>query len=474
MSAVMSGLSPHALRASRKPTLRSRFLNGLAEPVRLILIVWLLHAALFLFGPNEYTRSIAPATWLWTAAGLSMFILGHAIAARLPVQPPLLDVPAERVSRVILWTGLIGLTGILMLATDKILYSGLDYSKNMAALRFERDAQVYLGVDVNRSPLLYLAYPTFSLAYASLLLFILDAERIKGRYAVVGQLSILSPVLYAYLYGSRGNLLLLLYLLAGALAVRRLRGKYAIPRVHGVRWKLVAFVLAFLAYSNFTWQDRRAYSSADMYDRFGTLTSSWGMRPRPWMDELVANEWISGETAMNISSSAHYYGHSFVSLDRIREYSEELRPFGGFFQIGILSPISRLVAPEWEHVDDMRQQLRSADLLGFYVTALGASYLDFGLIGAALVLSLWGMLCGWCYRMAAVSGSLGAQLFLCAVVCSILISPMNSPVGMSNSFLILAGLWIAVRSLRHRRRRAALPVTTMSAPAASVAWRRAS
>ncbi len=433
--------------SSRAGTSRHTWIS-LAHPAKFMVLVWTANLLLFKYGPVKYLDDVGLATWAWMAAAIALFCASTQLGISLKIRPFELTAP-PRIQRALVITAILGLVGILLLSVDKIYFSGLDYSQDMATLRFERDVQAFSGIEVNRTPLLFIGYPIFSFSYCAIVLFVLFAERLRGSAVVLGQISILSPVLYGYLYASRGNLLLLFYLLGGALIVRRMCGLTGIAKCHNLRLTLTLFLAAFIIYSNYTWEDRRLFSNISRYYDFVQIVGpNWRIEPKPWVGDAVERNVLSDATAMNMLSYSHYYVHSFISLDKIRLNQDRLSPNLGFFEIGLLSPLARVFSPGAEPVQRMTEELRVSDLLGYFVSAWGALFLDFGFAGTMLAIILWGAASSFFYRQVLRQPGVGSQLAMSGVIASILVSPMNSPVGMSNSLLILLAMVAGARLAR--------------------------
>lgn len=408
----------------------------ITRPVYFLIGVWVFHILLLAVGPIEYREQVRLRTWAVIAAALGVFWIGEAAANDVKLSPFSL-ISISRIRRTVVILGFLGVLGSCLLTFDKVLLSGLDFTQGLAAMRFERDYQVYAGIEIERSYLLYIGYPIFSLSYAAIMLFIMYAEEMRGWSALAGQLAILSPVFYALIYASRGNLLLLFYQIFGIMLVRWLMRKPMLPKAHGLRWKITSCALVFIMYSNFTWADRRSHTRMDRYETFIQVTwDSWQIRPSPWLHDMVSEETISPELAMNAVSYTHYYVHSFIMLNRFVEASNRMRPTYGLYQVGILSPIVRIFFPETELWQRMFDDLREARVLGFFLTAWGAMYMDWGLMGAITATFLWGLCSGLSYRATIVQRSPAGAMFLAALLGSAIVSPMNSPIGMSNSFQI--------------------------------------
>ena len=114
-------------------------------------------------------------------------------------------------------------------------------------------------IEIKRTALLYVGYLLFSFGFASVVLFLLRGEQIRGWAAALAQLSILSPVGYALLYAGRMPILFVILLTIAAVLVRLAQGRRALPEGHHLFIKMIALVLMFGIYSSAIWLSRRSF-----------------------------------------------------------------------------------------------------------------------------------------------------------------------------------------------------------------------
>jgi len=78
-----------------------------------------------------------------------------------------------------------------------------------------------------------------------------------------------------------------------------------------------------------------------------------------------------------------------------------------------------------------------AEIYGFFPTVWGAAYMDFGALGSIVYILLWGFVAGWSAFGARHSSLLTPSLLLSYILASIFLSPIQGPLGMANSALVL-------------------------------------
>jgi hypothetical protein len=421
-------------------------LRALADPTRLMVLVWALFAVVFFSGPLDYFRQPRMATWAWIGIGVGLFAASALAAGRLPARWFAVDepetVPSERIERLVLITAVLGLAGAALIALDKVWLSGLDYSRGLAAVRFQRAAEIEAGIDVRRSPLLYVGYLTFSFSYAAALLYILRGEVVRRPIvAAAAEVSVASPVVYSLLYGGRNPILLFFVLLMGGILVRARRGRSLLPAVPALRLKLAVVVLLFLAYVNYTWEDRRSYWKIETYPRFVEIAHErWQTRPKSWVDRAVSGHWAPAGLVMNLISSDLYLTHSVITFDKIVERHGDFARCWGLYQVGLLAPLVNKAPAGSALLRQMYRQLRATETYGWFPTAWGAWYIDFGLGGAVGAVVAWGMASGWAHRLVRLRDDLAGELLLSFALATVVFSPINAVFGMANNILIFGSL----------------------------------
>src|SRR6266404_8125077 len=176
--------------------------RALASPAIIIAVVWCVTLIAVAVGPIDYPLQPAVPVLVLVAIGISLFIVAHQGGAwcfrvmlhqRLDLPPP-----PRMLDMIVTATSLLGLTGIALIALDRMILSGAGNGGYADLLRCAPTLVDF--IEIERTPLLYAGYLTFSFGFASLVLFLLRGDEIRGWAAILAQLSILSPVGYAVLY----------------------------------------------------------------------------------------------------------------------------------------------------------------------------------------------------------------------------------------------------------------------------------
>src|SRR5262249_49283823 len=127
-------------------------------------------------------------------------------------------------------------------------------------------------------------------------------------------------------------------------------------------------------------------------------------------------------------------------------------PYFGQYQFYLLSALIERIAPSFSYAEAIRSEAQAAGVFGWFSTAWGGMFLDFGFYGALPVTLLCGFWSERIFRNAVRRHRLAAELIACYVAASILISPNLSPFTVSISLPILSAIlcfsWLLNRQVR--------------------------
>jgi hypothetical protein len=522
--------------------------RGLSSPAILLAIVWCVTLIGVAVGPIDYPLQPSVPVLVLVAVGVSLFIVGQGVGAWcfhvwLRFRPNLYVPPVSTLDIAVTTTALLGVAGIVLMAFDRVLLSGVSNSGYAELLRC---APTLIDIiEIKRTPLLYAGYLTFSFGFASLVLFLLKGEEVRGWAAMLAQLSFVCPVGYSLLYSGRMPILLAIVLTIGAVLVRIGQGRRPLPHGHHLLIKAIAVLVLFGFYTNAMWSSRRdfctqmgglvrelgvkgreqeaersralrrteaeqkadaerqpaaapksadAITAADlsrMIDASRALPGregrhyspdvsalmlmmreSWHTSPRAYVLSAIESGWLSPGTASKLLNSFFYLTHGIFILDRTWRARAELSPNWGIYEIGVLSPIFRVFFPQNPQLHSMGTELKAAEIIGFFPTVWAAAYIDFGAAGSVIYILIWGFAAGWAAFGTRHSGLVTPPLLLTFILASILLSPIQGPLGIANSALVLVsmailGLAVDFGSLNSRQRRARLEPEASSTGRAS-------
>lgn len=479
--------------------------GAIASPAILMTVIWF--GALFAVavGPIDYPGQPSMAVLTVVAIGLVVFLLsyrGGKLAfdrwfAGHDRSPP---ASARLLNNVTIAASLFGIVGIALVALDRTFLSGVSNSSYAELLRCAPG--LVDTVAIRRTPLLYGGYVMFSFGFASLVLFLLRGEEIRGWAAALAQLSIISPVGYALLYSGRMPILLVLVLVAMAMLVRLAQGRTLLPRGHYLLPKTVIAVGVFAVYSSAIWSSRQnfcivmspliaelqqetnqldtaaaagapaasskahrsrpaeAITAAELNKRvaeakavpsqatgatsteavLATMLDAWNVKPRGYVASAIQSSRVSAPSAMIGLSTYFYLTHGVRTVDIVWKSRDKFTPQWGVYEIGALSPLLRIFFPESDQVAFMEAELRAALIYGFFPSVWAAAFIDFGLVGAIVYVVIWGGVAGWSTAGSRHSGLMTPLLLLVFALASVLLSPVQGPLGVANSALVLVSM----------------------------------
>lgn len=421
--------------------------------------LWAIFVLVYFVVPIEYYHTPGVVAWALMASGLLAFAFGSMVVTMPSPSPSLIEEDLENLDAVIMTCAVAGLAGAAFIAIDKVFLSGQDWSVGITALRDRRSVEVMEGVPIRRSWLLYIGYLTISFSCASFCLFLLRGEKVGRRAGWLAQASVLAMIVYAVLYGGRMPILLTILLAIGCVMVRILRGSSLVPAGWFLWPKVLLGIGAFLVYTNAIWSSRRQVGNILSFGDFLRVASEkWELKPSDWLVEAVRKGDLGASTVMDFISSAMYLTHSPTSVQRFVEHYGQFSAYLGLYQVGILSPLFDVFAPGLKLPETMREQLAKAGLYGWFPNAWGAWFLDADFVLGFLAIVAWGFLSGAAYRVVVRTESSWAELLLVFAYTAILISPLNGPFGMANSFLIFCS-FVSVALWLHFRRPTPRPLT---------------
>ncbi len=499
----------------------TRLAGGLSSPAILIVVIWgaaLLSVAL---GPIDYRGQPSVVVLTVVAVGLLLFLLGYRagtslferwFARRLQVSP----ISAKTLNSVVMATSLLGITGIALLALDRVMLSGVSNSSYAELLRCA--PALVDAIVIKRTPLLYGGYALFSFGFISLVLFLLKGEEISGWPAALAQLSIVSPVGYALLYAGRMPILFVLMLFVAAILIRLGRGQAPLPRGHHLLLKSIVAVGLFGVYSSSIWSSRQNFcmqmaplirqlqdekavrdlpareavrppampeqadrekddrepaiaeaavpqvsemiEATDLSKRLSeartvsavgpathdqvleSMLEAWAVRPRGYVMPAIQSGYLSPRVALTTFSTYFYLTHGVRTIDMVWKAREKFTPQWGVYEIGVLSPLLRQFLPGNRQLATMEAEQKSAGIYGFFPTVWVAAFIDFGMAGAVIYILIWGAISGWCAAGSRHSGLMTPLLLQVFVLGSILLSPVQAPLGAANSALVLGSMLV--------------------------------
>ena len=182
--------------------------------------------------------------------------------------------------------------------------------------------------------------------------------------------------------------------------------------------------------------------SSDVGALLAVMQEAWHVRPREYVLSAIETGRLSPDAATGLLSTYFYLTHGIRVLDLTWHARAQLAPLWGVYEVGVLSPILRVFFPANQILSSMNAQLRSAEIYGFFPTVWAAAYIDFGAAGAVIYILIWGFAAGWSGFGARHSALAMPAMLLTFILASVLLSPVQGPLGIANSAMVLISMLI--------------------------------
>jgi hypothetical protein len=172
------------------------------------------------------------------------------------------------------------------------------------------------------------------------------------------------------------------------------------------------------------------------------LPETWDVTPRGYVSSAIHSGHLSVKAAKIGLSTYFYLTHGVRVIDTVWRARGQFTPQWGIYEIGVLSPLLRVFLPNNKRLATLEAEQRSALIYGFFPTVWVAAFVDFGLVGAILYVAVWGGMAGWSVAGIRHSGLVTPMLLLVFVLAGILLSPVQGPLGIANSALVLVSMLV--------------------------------
>jgi hypothetical protein len=442
---------------NNKNTLGRALVLVVSNPAGLITSVWALWLLLYLFGPIDFARGPSLSTWLFAGGCISAFLLGSVyqrlLSRNLSKTRTRLMYHVGSRSQVERWIGVsayIGLSGMMSILVASFVLGGFDYSQGLAYARIVRRTMGIMSGGLLFTILVSYSILASPFGVVSFLLYILHGDRLINKARWLAYSGLLPPAIYSIVLSGRSPIFVTVVTAIGAVVIRLRQGRPALPHLKSEKWILVALVFLSIVYSNFTFADRRQFSTgADSYQEIVNSFDQFGGRDSVWFRELHDNNFFGDDVAMNILMTEMYFTHGISVLERVLTASPRLGPYYGQSQFFNLALGFSKFVPGWDP-DIILQHLSDANVGGLFSTALGSVYLDFGFYGSFVFLFLFGWLSQRVFQIAIFKADVGYGMLMSYVVGWIMVSPVISMFSMSISVYLLVAILIVSRCIRHR------------------------
>lgn len=426
-----------------------------SSPARLLLATWIGFLVTWHASPVVYNRSLSFTTITFLASCILPFVIGALCAQGKQTRRTNRDLVAEHfnstldqrvLDRRIQQLAVLGLIGTACTLVDKLIFSGIDYSVDLGDLRM----QLGLGTNHARTFLLFVGMILYCFSNAAVLLYVMEGDASTRATGGLVFLTSFSPVVVIVLYAGRSSALNLLVMIIGACIARVTCGRQFWPRGKYLLSMLVihsALLIGGSLYINSVRAVSLGYG--DSGTLFSTFTEGIDASLSPELQRQVNAGTMESDLLSNGMILWIYATHGLSELNYLVNENQDAGPFYGCYETWILYKAIVTVLSLPDQTEEMDAALHHT---GFYLTAWGACYLDFGFVGTPWFCLALGLVSGACYRFAR-AGSVRAQLLLAFVNAYILGSPIHSLFCFGNGFQAMTCILVAMMTLSPRSNR---------------------
>lgn len=405
------------------------------HPGVLMLLVWLSAIASFFALPYILTyRRVDPEGILILFLYLFSFCFFAFLAA--PLRSPSIEKGPKMVSygaaKCILTVA--SLFALLMFALDMHQRGAVDLSA-LADYRTMQAQALLHGESSASSTFFKLAFLTYPAGYCYIALMIIVSSRIP--FLKVGLFGIAPPIMAAFLMGGRTPILCALFIISISLYIRvyythNFRDLTGSKNIITTKKKFLIFSLFLFAFLYFCQVFIVRAGSVGGADAMFELTGSiWGVTfDGPAADALVS---LIGAKATYLLFVFSWYFNQGVLISNGVFASYDGDYLLGAYGIDLVSAVVRRVEPVW--LSDRFEDLLSLHIYGFFPSAFGSLFVDFGFYGL-IATSVWGWLSGFVYYKAQSSSDFRYMVILAFVTMGVVFSLINTPFGFGNGLVI--------------------------------------
>jgi hypothetical protein len=173
-----------------------------------------------------------------------------------------------------------------------------------------------------------------------------------------------------------------------------------------------------------------------------SMREAWNVRPRGYVMSAIQSGHLSPRAGLTVFGTSFYFTHGVRTIDMVWKARHNFTPQWGVYQVGVLSPLLRQFLPSNRQLATMEAEQKAAEIYGFFPTVWVAAFIDFGIAGAVIYTLIWGAVAGWSAAGSRHSGLVTPLLLHVFVLGSILLSPVQAPLGAANSALVLGSILV--------------------------------
>lgn len=415
----------------------------LLHPAFLMIGFWFFIYALYFLAPIVQTPPVSLMGAAFVGSMIFVFCIGSMLggSGKRPVQASFtaatqLDLGLAKLINTLF---LIGISGVLLGLYGKILSVENISFCSFSALRAARAQQLLGANTLSSSVLSGVGFFTYPAGIVAIVISFIRFETLSAltRYLLIFYVFLL--FLLSMVVGGRSIIFVIILFLFLAVYVRYCQGLTAVPKSRGLKYLLVILVIAFLSYSMLIWKVRADCTGQSVDSFLAHAESVWGVKPSASLESVD----VQGQSNFirSIVSSIFYVTQSLSVVEKILGMDEPPVLLGAY-HIDLVAAALRVFPEGSQFLTQGYSALLNSNVYGFFTSAWGALYIDFGFFGAYLAVLFWGLLAGYSYRLARLDIHSDRVTHYVFWMYSVLISFVSPPFGFSNSAVIFAWFFI--------------------------------
>lgn len=455
---MVEQLSPSVKKDIKVNSLFLFLANCYSNPTRAMVVSWVLWLILFMFSPFYYTVLPSPTIVVFILVCIACFAIGDfSVKQSIIVQKIKLENTEKtknqslklnkRLNRFIFACSILGILGAFLFVVTKLFLSGLDFSQGISGARIERANDVLSGFSGNTPVTTYIGLLLFPLGTVAFLVSLLEGNNLKRKNLLFAKLAVVSPVSVTLVTGGRGGILQLIIMFFSVYLIRfysNRKQKFASLTQSGIykriksvnfKWLFLVLVIFFCFYTFYIFDTRREIVQAtDFYTSLDRWESYYGIFPAKFLERMVSNHVLDSNFLLNAMQTVFYLTSGPSVFTKLVLSNATVGPFYGQYQVALLASFFRKFYPSFSVSDKIHAELSQAGTLGLIPSSWGMMYADFGWIGTLCEAFILGCICRYIYFSALSKQRLGDKLVLAFVITSIVLNPIVSPLGFTDSF----------------------------------------
>jgi hypothetical protein len=417
-----------------------------------MLLVWLAVYFFYFVGPINLDPGPSLKGSFFIFFSIIVFILGSLPLTNKKTNSnrfQLKDSPLNKccISKVDNLLMFIGIIGLFLLIVEKLTLLNEFNFISFSELRSDQAKVVKEAdfIDHLSSPILKIGFLLYPAGFVASVSFWLNFEFIKPYQKIMFFIFVSMIIFLNIISGQRSIFFVCLLLILIAGYVRTFFTSF-IPRNKFLQLVWALTLLFFIVYVFSIFEIRSNGEDLSLFSY--RMNAAWGTIVKPeWISLLQTL--FSDETIKSVVSSFSYFLQNLSVTEKILSLDNP-QYFYGAYSIDIISSFFRMFQFSTDYLQTLYIALFENHIYGFFSGAWSGTYLDFGFF-AYLIFFLWGRLSGMIYRNVRDVNAHYSNVLFVIVLFLIMISPISSPFGFSNSFItIFWAVIYAFLSSRHQ------------------------